>query len=221
MRAVPRARLALTWLGIVVGAAACSGDDEPAAAPPPPPMPAYLVDAAPVEPEALATVLPSFDPASGYHLDEAGAAPARRAERSAPRERRVLQIMLKSTPSGAIAAVDGKVIGRTPVLWEGDFTGKEREFTFVLPGYAMARYRFVPIQDGFVHGRLEKVSSDLGDGGVPEIPVPRPTPPLPAPRAAPPARPRPVAPDAATPVTQPSQVTPDATPPALQGDAGV
>ena len=159
-----RARLVL-----VVVLAGCGGDDGAETKPPPPPMPGYLVDAAA---EATPTVLPSYDPASGYHLDDAeGGTAARRTERTAPRERRVLQLMLKSTPSGALAAVDGKVLGRTPLFWEGEFTGREREFTFVLPGYTMARYRFVPIKDGFVHGRLEKVSTD-GDAGVPVIPSP-------------------------------------------------
>lgn len=167
------ARLAVVIL-VVVGA--CSGDDAGPPQAPPAPAPAYVADAAPA-PEP-STVLPTYDPASGYHLDDADQpSPLRRTERTAPRERRFLQLMLKSTPSGAIAAVDGKVVGRTPVYWEGEFTGREREFTFVLPGYSMARYRFVPLQDGFVHGRLERVASDLGDGGVPAIPAPEPAPP--------------------------------------------
>ena len=161
-------------------------------------MPEYLVDAAP-EP----TPLPAYDPASGYHLDDAeGGSAVRRPDRAAPRERRFLALMLKSTPSGAIAAVDGKVLGRTPLFWEGEFTGREREFTFVLPGYSMARYRFVPVRDGFVHGRLEKVASDPGDAGVPAIPRPEPQP---QPQAQP--RPRPLPPpppiDAAPPIAPP------------------
>jgi len=201
---VPRARLAVVLVS-TLGIGACSGDDDDGASapPPPPPMPEYLIDAAP-EPLAgePATMMPSYDPASGYHLDDAEAtAPGgvRRSERAAPRERRILALMLKSTPSGATAAVDGKVVGRTPLLWEGEFTGREREFTFVLPGYSMARYRFVPIRDGFVHGRLHRVAIDIGDAGVPEIPVPAPAP-APATAPSPRPRPRPVPPvDAALP----------------------
>lgn len=165
--------------------AGCSGEGGGETKAPPPPMPAYLVDAAP---ETAPTPLPAYDPASGYHLDDAeGVTGARRPDRAAPRERRYLQLMLKSTPSGAVTAVDGKVLGRTPLFWEGEFTGREREFTFVLPGYAMARYRFVPVRDGFVHGRLEKVASDLGDAGVPAIPTPEPErPPQPRPQPTPP-----------------------------------
>lgn len=212
---MPRARLA--FFALLAG---CSGDDggaEPKA--PPPPMPAYLIDAGPAPLAESPTVIPTYDPASGYHLDDAeGGSATRRTERAPPRERRILQLMLKSTPSGAIAAVDGKVLGRTPLFWEGEFTGREREFTFVLPGYSMARYRFVPVSDGFVHGRLEKVSSDVGDAGVPAIPAPEPARPVPETRTEPEPPPRPRTPpapavDAAVPVTMPSQVSaPDAAP---------
>jgi hypothetical protein len=208
---VPRARLLLVFL-----IAACSSEGGGEPKPPPPPMPEYLVDAAP---EPAPTPLPAYDPASGYHLDDAeGGSAVRRPDRAAPRERRFLALMLKSTPSGAIAAVDGKVLGRTPLFWEGEFTGREREFTFVLPGYSMARYRFVPVRDGFVHGRLEKVATDPGDAGVPAIPAPEPegqrTVPAPQPR------PVPVAPpiDAAPP---PPPAPPDAAPAPAPQDAGL
>jgi hypothetical protein len=211
---VPRARLVL--LTLIAG---CSDDDGAETKAPPPPAPPYLIDAAPLEAEPVPTPLPAYDPASGYHLDDAeGGTTARRTERTPPRERRYLQLMLKSTPSGAIAAVDGKVLGRTPLFWEGEFTGREREFTFVLPGYSMARYRFVPLQNGFVHGKLVKVSSDVGDGGVPEIPTPESAEPLARPergRAAAESkdRPRPTPPPDAAPAPAPA--------PALAQDAGL
>src|SRR5688500_6580061 len=199
-------------LALLFSVAACTGGDDGDKddRPPPPPMPAYLIDAAPsVDAPPVATVIPHFDPASGYHLDEdVGGGAARRSERTTPRERRWLSLTLKSSPSGAIAAVDGKVVGRTPVYWEGEFTGREREFTFVLPGYSMARYRFVPTHDGVVHGRLVKVAND-GDAGVPEIPLPEPEAPPPTVRSAPPRRPP------TTPVPAPAPprpVTPDAAP---------
>jgi hypothetical protein len=84
------------------------------------------------------------------------------------RERRVIQIMLASSPSGAVAKVDGAVVGKTPTYWEGDFTGRERVFTFEIPGYTTAMYRFVPIQNGFVHGKLEKIEDVIDAGQVGE-----------------------------------------------------
>jgi hypothetical protein len=218
----------LARLAYVTLLAACTGDDDGEAKRPPPPMPAYLIDAAPAPSEMPPPLVPPFDPTE-YHLDDdEGLATGPRPTGVATRNRRTLALMLKSSPSGAVAAVDGKVVGRTPVYWEGTFDGREREFTFVLPGYSMARYRFVPTSDGFVHGRLNKVSED-GDGGVPEIPPPLPETP-PAPAAAPverrrvpptPTQPRPVAPDAsvAAPVTTPSAIAPDAGPAAPPADA--
>src|SRR5205085_914810 len=63
--------------------------------------------------------------------------PTRHYDRG-PHARRTLEIMLRSSPSGADAAVDGELVGKTPVLWEGEFTGREREFTFTLPGHGVA-----------------------------------------------------------------------------------
>ena len=95
-------------------------------------------------------------------------APLEPQERSAPRERRTLQITLTSSPSDATALVDGVVVGRTPTLWEGEFTGCVREFRFEKPGHTTQRYRFVPIRDGFVHGRLVKLTEEAS-AGVPEV----------------------------------------------------
>jgi hypothetical protein len=83
----------------------------------------------------------------------------------ATHDRRRLQIMLTSSPSGTLAKVDGKSVGTTPAYWEGEFTGRPRTFTFEEPGYATATYSFVPIKDGFVHGRLERIL--VLDAGVP------------------------------------------------------
>jgi len=199
---------------------ACRGDD---GGPPRPPPPAYLLDAAPApsdlppEPplpsDDAGTAFPQFDPASGYHLDDdEGSSITRQPNWVATRDRRMLALLLKSSPSGAIAAVDGKMVGRTPVYWEGPFTGREREFTFVLPGYSIARYRFVPTRDGFVHGRLVKVS-DENDGGVPAIPPPIPVPAQDAERRRPappaPTQPRPIPALDAAPMTP---LSPDAAP---------
>lgn len=89
------------------------------------------------------------------------------------RPSRPIDVMLKSTPAGARAAVDGVPIGYTPTYWYGESDGREHEFTFSLRGYGSGRYRFVPIQSGTVHARLEPVSDEgLIDGGVDPVTVP-------------------------------------------------
>jgi hypothetical protein len=198
---------------VLAGCAACFGGDDGdrAAAPAPPPTVIAPIDAAPG-----ITQLPTFDPGAGLHLDEAGdpELPPLRTGSSLTRSRRTVEILLRSSPPGALALVDGEQIGKTPTYWEGEFTGREREFTFVLPGYALARYRFVPIANGIVHARLDAV---LGSGPLPFPPIPekekprrpagaRPAPPppptpadaVPAPAATPDAGGAP-APDAAPP----------------------
>jgi len=44
-----------------------------------------------------------------------------------------------------------------------------------MAGHALARYRFVPVTSGVVHGTLVKLTDDR-DAGVPEIPAAKPTP---------------------------------------------
>ncbi len=90
---------------------------------------------------------------------------------SAGRKSRALELVLRSTPPGAVAAVDGVSVGPTPALWEGAGDGRAREFTFVLPGYAIARYRFVPTQSGVVHGTLGRLKAHP-DAGPVEAPAP-------------------------------------------------
>jgi|HubBroStandDraft_6_1064221.scaffolds.fasta_scaffold50574_3 hypothetical protein len=107
---------------------------------------------------------------------------------NANRQIRAIDVVLRSTPTGAQAAVDGLVIGPTPAYWNGNADGREHEFTFVLPGHAIARYRFVPITSGTIHARLVPISDDV-DAGVPppEVVPPRPweAPQPDAPRVAP------------------------------------
>src|SRR5665647_1116570 len=127
-------------------ALACSAKPEPppSAQPPPAPIPQ---DAAPGT-----TVITGFNATSGMHLDDDGtgaAAPARPRNRAG----HPVDVMLRSTPNGAMAAVDGVQVGPTPSYWFGEADGREHEFTFVRPGYAVARYRFVPIQSGLIHAR--------------------------------------------------------------------
>ena len=107
----------------------------------------------------IGTIEPgALDGDPGRHLTQ----PTRFKNRPA----RAIDIVLKSSPTHAIAAVDGVQIGTTPTYWFGDSDGREHEFTFVLRGHAVARYRFVPIQSGVVHARLEPVRDEPLDGGL-------------------------------------------------------
>ncbi|MEO6774395.1 MAG: hypothetical protein ABI467_15470 [Kofleriaceae bacterium] len=107
-----------------------------------------------------------------------------------------IDVILRSTPNGAEAAVDGLPLGPTPAYWNGTADGHEHEFTFVLPGHAVARYRFVPITSGVIHARLERVPADEVDT---RVPVADPTPGIPKLPPVPPVRveaPAPLAPAA-------------------------
>ncbi len=140
-------------------AVAKATDDPPATAPEQPAIPPAGGPATP-------------DPAAGgeFHLDdpEVEYEPTRRS--NAGRKSRSLELVLRSTPPGAVAAVDGITVGPTPALWEGTSDGRAREFTFVLPGYAIARYRFVPTQSGVVHGTLGRLKTQA-DAGPTEAPA--------------------------------------------------
>ena len=89
-----------------------------------------------------------------------------------PRAAHPIEVTLRSTPPGAIAAVDGTPVGPTPAFWGGDADGHEHEFTFELRGFALARYRFVPITSGVVHARLEPITEETDAGVSPETAVP-------------------------------------------------
>ncbi|HEY4055625.1 MAG TPA: PEGA domain-containing protein [Kofleriaceae bacterium] len=135
---------------------------KPAQDPPPPtePVPAAPADAAV---DGISQI-GSYDPASGAHLDDDG--PAVPTAKPGKRTGKPIEIMLRSTPSGARAYVDGNFVGVTPTYWPGD-TGAEHEFTFAMPQYELARYRFVPVQTGVLHARLELVIGDVAAGMPP------------------------------------------------------
>ncbi|HEY1549130.1 MAG TPA: hypothetical protein VGG28_15000 [Kofleriaceae bacterium] len=148
------------FVAIVLVAAGCPSKD-------PPPRPTQLpIDAGVRQLEQPTPVMPptgSTIPTG--HLDDDFE--ARHTSSGEPRRAsRPIDVMLKSTPTGAQAAVDGIVIGPTPAYWSGNADGKEHEFTFVLSGHAIARYRFVPIASGTIHARLVPISDDV-DAGVP------------------------------------------------------
>ena len=144
------------WLVVLV--AACTGKPEPSPAPPPQ---TAIADAG----VDGITTIGTFDPASGMHLDDdqPGRPPAHPA---VPRVSHPIDVTLRSTPPGARAAVDGVTIGNTPTYWPGQADGRDHDFTFTLPGYNVARYRFVPITSGVIHAHLDSVTTDETDAGV-------------------------------------------------------
>jgi hypothetical protein len=191
---VPRAAI---WL---IFALACSGKSEPPRAEPPPEATRGEASAGDRAVEATG------DPSAAVRGDReaAGQPPVRQG----PARSRPIDIVLRSSPPGATAAVDGVPIGPTPTYWSGDANGREHEFTFVLPGYAFARYRFVPITSGVVHARLEVLAEDTDAGvpaemmrvvphAMPDVPRPRTPPPSPPGGATSPPEGGPAPPDAA------------------------
>lgn len=88
------------------------------------------------------------------------------------RAARPIEVTLRSSPTGATAAVDGTVVGTTPAYWGGDADGHEHEFTFDLKGFALARYRFVPVTSGVIHARLEPIAEETDAGVSPESAAP-------------------------------------------------
>src|SRR5450432_2625949 len=105
------------------------------------------MDPVPVKPPADAGVRQlgpvPIDPGDTMHLDDDG---AKRPPALAPTHPgKPIDIMLRSTPSSAMASVDGVQVGLTPVYWSGMADGRLHEFTFVHADHAVARYRFVPI----------------------------------------------------------------------------
>ena len=120
------------------------------------------------------TSIPPFDPMSSMHLDDVTVhrpPPAARGKAS-----HEIALTLRSTPSGAIARVDGVEVGPTPTFWSGAFDGQPHDFTFTLDHYATQEYRFVPVTSGVVHARLDRVASDEVDAGVPAAMLRQPPP---------------------------------------------
>ncbi|MCW5805483.1 MAG: hypothetical protein KIT31_24145 [Deltaproteobacteria bacterium] len=177
-------KLSVLALVLALVLAAC-GEGAPATAPQKGPTDAAVADA---------------DPAAG--AGEVARPPwPKGAARARP-----IEVLLKSSPPGAFAYVDGYALGKTPTYWPGDHDGQEHVFEFALKGHATARYRFIPVTNGVVHGRLEPLSEGVRDAGVPMAPVFLPDAAV-APDAAPRVEyrppPRPIAPDAAEAAPEP------------------
>lgn len=105
-------------------------------------------------------------PLTGMHLDEIdndyqpnNALPTtpKSATATAKTMGKEIKLVLRSSPPGAIASIDGAIIGPTPAFWRGHTDDRQHEFIFVREGYAIARYRFVPTHSGTVHGTLKRL----------------------------------------------------------------
>ena len=117
-------------------------------------------------------VLPAA-PLTGTHIDgdgngyrPAGYASTRPTPQRNPKAK-AIELVLRSTPPGAIASIDGKPIGNTPTYWHGFADGQPHEYTFTKKGYSMARYRFVSTQSGVVHGSLSRLVVGSDEAAAP------------------------------------------------------
>jgi hypothetical protein len=160
---------------VLVLATACSSQKQPESEPAPsqPVVGSLVRSDAGITAEVLAA-----DGPEGMHMDEEGEERPQSSYPSRSRAGKPIDVTLRSTPSGAQVAVDGTVIGHTPSFWSGVADGREHEFVFTMRGYAIARYRFVPVASGVIHGRLDPIHEET-DAGVPMPPpevVPRPAP---------------------------------------------
>jgi hypothetical protein len=156
---------------LALACAGCPGDDDGDPAPTRQVMPKtvhVVVDAG--LPDAAHSAPPSPLDIGDYHLDPGPGMPPPRPTRARSSTPTTLHLTLRSTPAGAMAHVDGVPIGVTPAYWEGPAHGRPRDFVFTLRGYAMARYRFVPVTDGVVHGKLVKLVVPPADAGVAATP---------------------------------------------------
>lgn len=109
-------------------------------------------DAAQVAEPAPAAITSA--PASGTHLDGTASGYRPRGYVSPKQKGKTIELVLRSSPPGATASIDGKAIGVTPTFWSGKADQRSHEFTFVKDGHTMARYRFVATHSGVVHGSL-------------------------------------------------------------------
>ena len=141
---------------LVLATIGCSGKSAPPPAPPPAPPQDAGIDGI--------TQIGANDPNRFTDPDPSGG--ITRSVRPKDRPARPIDIILRTTPPGAVAAVDGVQIGLTPAYWSGDSDGREHEFTFTRRGYASGRYRFVPITSGTIHATLNPVAAEPIDGGL-------------------------------------------------------
>ena len=94
--------------------------------------------------------------------DAAPPVPASIPEEAAePRASKKLALKLRSTPAGAAASVDGRLIGLTPTRVDLPDDGRAHDVSFVLSGHVPWRLRFAPSNAGVIHATLrESVTPD-------------------------------------------------------------
>ena len=114
-------------------------------------------------------VITTVDPGGAMHMDEDVTAHNIQPQPQPNRPGHPIDVTLRSTPPGAQVAVDGTVIGTTPAYWAGTADGHEHEFVFTMRGFAIARYRFVPVASGVIHCHLDPIREET-DAGVPAPP---------------------------------------------------
>jgi hypothetical protein len=185
-----RLSVVLGLAGLTIACSSKKKEEEPA--PTPPPGVGTLVHA-----DAGSTaVITDLDPNARHMDDDVGSHPVQ-AQPQPNRPGRPIDVTLRSTPPGAQVAVDGTVLGTTPAFWSGMSDGREHEFVFTARGYAIARYRFVPVASGVIHGHLDPIREET-DAGV----------------AAPP-------PEVMAPHQPTTSINPPTAPPTIVTDAGV
>jgi hypothetical protein len=162
-------------LAIAALAIACSGggDDADPTRTPTRKMSTAAPVAAPIDAGVVETAPPvaaPTGPEDGW-LDptpESGTwKPSNSAKRK--RERHMVYIQLRSSPAGATVMIDGQRVGVTPTYWEGETDGKAHDFVFILEGYKVEHYRFVPVTSGHLNAPLKKlIAPQKPDAGVAE-----------------------------------------------------
>lgn len=190
-------------LAVVALLASCSGDDKAGTAP---------TEAKPTDQPIRFVVTDAGMPGttgvdpSAVRVDHGAGERPTPAQPLPGRERRAIDVTLRSSPPGARVAVDGTEIGTAPTFWSGYADGRQHEFTFQLPRHAITRYRFVPVSSGVIHARLEPIAEerDAGVAPPPEV-VPKPSPSAVTPPTPPPTLVTPDAAIAPPPPMQPAQ----------------
>jgi len=137
----------LSLLPLLACATKDSGSDSQVVEPP------LSSDAMPLAVEAAPTGITEA-PNTGTHLDGEPAPYIPRGYVPRTNNGKTIELVLRSSPAGATASIDGKAIGLTPTFWSGKADQRSHEFTFVKEGHAIARYRFVATHSGIVHGTL-------------------------------------------------------------------
>lgn len=146
---------------LFTGACSDDGGSPPAKTLPP------IVVLVPSDAGTTAVAVPPGTDPSAVHFDDHGTFRPVQQPPLPSRERRAIDVTLRSSPPGARVAVDGTAVGVTPAFWSGYADGREHEFVFTVPGHAIARYRFVPVSSGVIHARLDPIAEERDAGVAP------------------------------------------------------